>query len=107
MEYETCPQCLDNQWFEEKGIHQHEKEIHSEAVRLANESAKVKATKDFKTKCSFSWNKLWIIHFTEEYEAQVAAKRAVLVSNYQTACYKKPYGDKEKDICAYHAECRW
>jgi hypothetical protein len=107
MEYETCPQCLDDHWFREEGINKHKREIHEEAVREANQQAKTKASADFKTKCSFGWNKLWMIHFTELYESLVSQKREVLISKYQTACYKKSYGDKEKDICGYHAECRW
>ena len=103
---EICPQCIDNHWFSETGIRQYEREIHEEAVKEANQYAKAKASTDKKTGVSLSWNKLWTIHFTEKYESLVVEKRNKKNQEYQTACYKKRYGIREKDICGYHGEFR-
>lgn len=107
MSEDRCPQCQDNKWFERIGVKKHLKQIHEEAVKEANEQAKIWATSDYMNNCSLGWNTLWVVHFSKTYESLVSEKRKRVISDYQTACYKKPYGAKERDICCYHAECRY
>ena len=107
MAYNECPQCADIAHFTTVGIQSHTDRIHEEAVREANEHAKTMATTDYAT-CSLSWNKLWIVHFTEKFETLYKQKRAKVISDYETACYKKSYGGRETEdsICCYHSEFR-
>lgn len=100
-----CPQCRDNEWFSRVGIKKHLLQIHEESVNEANEYAKIWATSDELNNCSLGWNKLWIVHFSEKYESLLAEKRKKMISDYQDACYKKPY-ENEEDICCYHEEFR-
>ncbi len=106
MSADKCPQCRDNAWFSRIGIKKHLKSIHEESVKEANEDAKTWATSDYMNNCSLGWNKLWVVHFSEKYQTLVTEKRKKIISNYETACYKKSYGDKEDDICCYHGEFR-
>jgi GMP synthase-like glutamine amidotransferase len=100
-----CPQCHDNKWFSQIGIKRHLFQIHEESVKEANEYAKPWATSDEINNCSLGWNKLWLVHFSEKYESLIVEKRGQMISEYEDACYKKPY-DNEEDICSYHEELR-
>ena len=102
-----CPQCEDNAWFLRVGIHAHRDKIHEEAVKEANETAKTWADSDnVAGSLSLSWQDLWLCHFSKAYNAAIQRKNKELNDEYQMACYKKPYGKRESDICCYHMEFR-
>ena len=101
-----CPQCSDNETFQKIGIKEYHNQIHEEAVKEANEHAKIWATSDHMNNCSLGWNKLWTVHFSERYQTLVTEKRKKIISEYEDACYKKPYKNEE-DICSYHGELRY
>ena len=88
------------------GIKEHLDQIHEEAVKEANEHAKIWATSDLMNGCSLGWNKLWTVHFSERYQTLVVEKRKKIISEYEDACYNKSYKN-ERDICSYHGELRY
>ena len=91
MNWEKCPQCIDNQWFIRVGVNQYRQEMHEQALKKANEDAKTWADSD-EGKCSLSWYELWVHHFTKAYSATFQKIRRDKISEYETECYKKRYG---------------
>jgi hypothetical protein len=101
-----CPQCSDNAWFARIGFKEHLGRIHEEAMKEADAHAKTWADSDSMNGCSLGWQKLWVVHFCERYEMLMKKKKEKVLSDYETECYKKSYGEKEVHICSYHGEFR-